>query len=122
MKKQSPESQAPCVAGSRFISSEGICVVLPICARRELIGRRRQARFDAGLAAVVCVDAAQPDRRRARVIAGAVAERVRLQMREPGEHIHVASDLLRAAAGSAKARVRPAVAGFHWSWMTPLAA
>ena len=30
VKKQSPESQAPCVAGSRFISSEGSCVPLPI--------------------------------------------------------------------------------------------
>ena len=30
VKKQSPESQAPCVAGSRVISSEGIWVVLPM--------------------------------------------------------------------------------------------
>src|SRR5205814_4441387 len=49
----------------------------------ELIGGGRQARgFHAGLRAVPGVDTAQPDGRRARMIASAVAEGVGLKMGE----------------------------------------
>ena len=61
--------------------------VLPISRDDELIDGRRQLHLDARLRAVVGVHAGQPHRRRARMIAGAVAEGVGLQMRQAAEDV-----------------------------------
>src|SRR5690349_2675304 len=54
---------------------------------RKLIGGSGQAGCHTGLAAVIGMHAAQPDCGRTRMIARAVAERVRLQVREAGKYI-----------------------------------
>ena len=55
---------------------------------RELIRRGRQPHFDAGPGPVVGVHAGQPDGRGARMIAGAVAERVGLQVGQAGSTLN----------------------------------
>ena len=50
--------------------------------RDVLIGRRRQLDFDVRTRAIEGVYAGQPDRLGARMIAGTIAERVRLQVRQ----------------------------------------
>ena len=113
-KKQSLVSQAPCVGRSRSSSSEGTCVSLPITRGGNLIGRSGQAHLDTGLRAVVGVNAGQPDGRRARMIAGAVAERVGLQVRQPAQHVDVIAhrfERLQRSASSSKSR--PTVLGIH---------
>ena len=87
---------------------------LPICLRDELIGGRRQPHFDAGLRAVVRVHAGQPRRRRARVIARAVAERVGLQVREAAQDVDVLLRRPRAASGiGVSSNPAPVVFGVH---------
>ena len=59
--------------------------VLPIARDHELVDGRRQLHFDIRPRAVVGVHAGQPHRRRARMIAGAVAEGIGLQVRQAAE-------------------------------------
>ena len=61
--------------------------------RDELIGGRRQLHLDVRTRAVEGVHAGQPDRGRTRMIAGAVAERVGLQVRQAAQHGNLVADV-----------------------------
>ena len=55
----------------------------------DLIGSRRKPYFNARLRAIVRMHAGEPCRRRARMIARSIAERVRLQMREAADNVQI---------------------------------
>ena len=86
-KKQSPGSQAICGGLLQHEFHRRHLRVLADDARGQLIGRRAEPHFHAGLRAVPSVHAAEPHGRSARMIADAVAESVGLQVGEPRDTV-----------------------------------
>jgi hypothetical protein len=58
--------------------------------------------------------------RSTRMVTGAVAERVSLQMREAADHVDVLANVGKRLENRRQLE-RSVDAGVHWFWMTPLA-
>lgn len=86
---------------------------------RELIGSGRELHFDAGTRSVISVNTGQPGRRRAGVVAAAIALGIRLQVRQAGENIELAVQLFKRLQVGRQFEAVAELGGLPLGEMTP---